>query len=72
MSDEEVIAASTQRVSTDVEKLTRRNMKECVSEHIQMLCMEDTAFARLTMHPKKEHDPLFPVHQPKGMGLCAG
>ena len=53
MSDEEVIAASTQRVSTDVEKLTRRNMKECVSEHIQMLCMEDTAFARLTMHPKK-------------------
>lgn len=33
MSDEEVIAASTQRVSTDVEKLTRRNMKECVSEH---------------------------------------
>lgn len=36
MSDEEVIAASTQRVSTDVEKLTRRNMKECVSEHIQM------------------------------------
>ena len=43
MSDEEVIAASTQRVSTDVEKLTRRNMKECVSEHIQMLCMEDTA-----------------------------
>lgn len=53
MSDEEVIAASTQRVSTDVEKLTRRNMKECVSEHIQMLCIEDTAFARLTMHPKK-------------------
>lgn len=40
MSDEEVIAASTQRVSTDVEKLTRRNMKECVSEHIQMLCIE--------------------------------
>ena len=39
MSDEEVIAASTQRVSTDVEKLTRRNMKECVSEHIQMLCI---------------------------------
>lgn len=36
MSDEEVIAASTQRVSTDVEKLTRRNMKECVSEHIQI------------------------------------
>ena len=32
MSDEEVIAASTQRVSTDVEKLTRRNMKECVSD----------------------------------------
>lgn len=53
MSDDEVIAASTQRVITDVEKLTRRNMKECVSEHIQMLCLEDMEFARLTMHPKK-------------------
>lgn len=37
----------------DTEKLTRRNMKECVSEYIQTLCFEDVAFARLTMQPKK-------------------
>ena len=53
MSDEDVVEASTKRVMTDMEKLTRRNMKECVSEHIQMLCIEDAEFARMTMHPKK-------------------
>ena len=53
MSDDEVVAASMQRVSGDVEKLTRRNMKECVSEYIQTKCLEDPAFARLTMHPRK-------------------
>lgn len=53
MSDEEVLAASMRRVSTDTEKLTRRNMKECVAEYIQTKCLEDPAFARLTMHPKK-------------------
>jgi len=51
MSDDEVVSASMQRVSKDVEKLTRRNMKECVSEYIQTLCLDDPAFARLTMHP---------------------
>lgn len=71
MSDEEVIAASTQRVSTDVEKLTRRNMKECVSEHIQMLCMEDTAFARLTMHPKKNMIRCFQyINRNRAMANC--
>jgi len=53
MSDADIIAASTQRISLDVERITRRNMKECVSEHIQDLCRKDPAFARLTMHPKK-------------------
>ena len=53
MSDDEVVSASMQRVSKDVEKLTRRNMKECVSEYIQTLCLSDPSFARLTMHPKK-------------------
>lgn len=53
MSDADIIAASTKRISTDVERITRRNMKECVSEHIQDLCRKDPAFARLTMHPKK-------------------
>lgn len=53
MSNEELMAASTQRVGTDIEKLTRRNMKECVAEHIQTLCLDDLAFARKVMHPRK-------------------
>ena len=53
MNEEELTAASTKRVGTDTEKLTRRNMKESVSEYIQTLCFEDTEFARLTLHPEK-------------------
>ncbi len=53
MSDEDVVAASTQRVSADTEKLTRRSMKDCVSEHVQAMCRQDPAFARRTMHPRK-------------------
>ncbi len=53
MSDEDAVAASVKRISTETERLTRRNMKECVSEHIQSLCKKDTAFARKTMHPRK-------------------
>lgn len=53
MSDADIIAESTRRISTDVERITRRNLKECVSEHIQDLCRKDTAFARLTLHPRK-------------------
>jgi hypothetical protein len=53
MSDDEVVNASMQRVSADTEKLTRRNMKECVAEIIQTKCLEDVAFARLTMNPRK-------------------
>ncbi len=53
MSDSDIIAASTKRISTDVERITRRNMKECVAEHVQGLCRKDPAFARLTMHPHK-------------------
>lgn len=53
MSDSDIIAASTKRISTDVERITRRNMKECVAEHIQNLCRKDPAFARKTMHPGK-------------------
>lgn len=53
MSNEEVMAASMQRISSDTERLTRRNMKEFVSEYIQTKCLDDPAFARLTLHPKK-------------------
>ena len=53
MSDEDAIAVAVKRISTETERLTRRNMKECVAEHIQELCRKDTAFARKTMHPRK-------------------
>lgn len=53
MSDSDVMSASTERVRKDVERLTRRNMKECVSEHLQNLCRKDPVFARKTMLPQK-------------------
>ncbi len=59
MSDSDIIAASTKRISTDVERITRRNLKECVAEHVQDLCRKDPAFARLTMHPHKSMSHCF-------------
>lgn len=53
MSDDEVAMAAMNKVGADAEKLTRRNMKECVTEHIQTLCLADPAFARLAQHPRK-------------------
>ena len=53
MNDEELTAESMKRVGTDTEKLTRRNMKECVAEYIQTLCLEDPAFAIQVMLPQK-------------------
>lgn len=53
MSEEEIVQKSMQRISTDTEKLTRRNMKDCVAEYIQTLCLEDIEFARMTMDPRK-------------------
>ena len=53
MSDEEVMMESMERVGKDTEKLTRRNMKECVSEFVQTKCLENPAFARSALHPKK-------------------
>lgn len=53
MSDDDVMMASMKRVGDDTERLTRRNMKHAVTEHIQTKCLEDLTFARLTMHPRK-------------------
>lgn len=53
MSDDAVMLASAQRVNRYTEKITRRNMKDCVSEVIQTKCLDDPAFARLVMHPRK-------------------
>ena len=53
MSPAELLKAAAKRVSADMEKLTRRNMKESVAEFIQTRCIDDLDFARLTMHPRK-------------------
>ena len=53
MSPAELLKAAAGRVSADTEKLTRRNMKESVAEYVQTKCIDDLAFARLTMHPRK-------------------
>ena len=53
MSDDEAMIASTKRVSADTEKITRRNMKECVAEVIQTKCLEDPSCARKTLNPQK-------------------
>lgn len=53
MSAGEIAAASAERISADTERLTRRNMKDCVSEHIQAMCRENPDFARQVLHPRK-------------------
>lgn len=53
VSDEELATASMGRVGKDAERITRRNMKNCVTEHIQTKCLEDMDFARQVMHPRK-------------------
>lgn len=53
MSEEELVKKSMERISADTEKLTRRNMKDCVAEYIQTLCLEDPEFARMVLEPRK-------------------
>ena len=53
MSETELIKASMERMKKETERLTRRNLKECVSEYVQTLCLSDPAFARMVMHPRK-------------------
>ena len=53
MSDDEVMMASAKRVGTDTEKITRRNMKDCVSEVIQTKCLEDPPLPDWSCSPAK-------------------
>ena len=53
LDDEALAAASSKRVGDDAERLTRRNMKQCVTEMIQIFCHEDLDLARQVMHPRK-------------------
>lgn len=53
LDDDALVAASIKRLGDDAERLTRRNMKQCVTEYVQTLCLEDLSFARQAMHPRK-------------------
>ena len=53
MSDDDIMKASIKKTGDDIERLTRRNMKLCVNEYIQTLCLDNPEFARKTMHPNK-------------------
>ncbi len=50
---EQLTEKSLKRIGDMTERLTRRNMKECVKEHLQMLCYENEKLARNAVHPKK-------------------
>lgn len=53
MDDDALAAASSKRVGDESERLTRRNMKQCVTEMIQAYCFEDIELAKQVMHPRK-------------------
>ena len=53
LADDAVMSEAMSRVSKGFEQLTRRNMKDCVSEYIQTACIGDPAFARNVMNPVK-------------------
>ena len=53
MDDDQLLQASVKRLGDDAERVTRRNMKQCVTEYIQTHCYEDMDFARQVMHPRK-------------------
>lgn len=53
MSDADAAAASTECIRLAIERITRRNMKECVAGHIQEICQKDPGFSRCVMHPRK-------------------
>lgn len=53
LSDDAVMEESSARVSKGFEQLTRRNMKDMVSEYVQTMCFSDPAFARNVMNPLK-------------------
>ena len=53
LDDDALVSASVKRVGDDAERLTRRNMKQCVTEMIQAMCFEDMDLAKQIMHPRK-------------------
>jgi len=44
---------SIKKLNLEIERLTRRNMKICVADHLESLCLSNPDFARKLMHPRK-------------------
>lgn len=53
MGDDEVMMASMKRVGDDAERLTRRNMKQCVTEHIQTKCLSEPSLPGRSCTPAR-------------------
>ena len=53
MNDAEAVEASTKRIQAEIENITRKNMKECVAEHLAGLCAKDPLFAHKVVQPGK-------------------
>ena len=53
VDDDTLRAISAKRLGDDAERVTRRNMKQCVTAYVQELCQKDLDFARQVMHPRK-------------------
>ena len=53
LSDDAVMVEAMKRVSKGFEQLTRRSMKDMVSEFVQTVCLSDPEFSRRAMDPKK-------------------
>lgn len=53
LSDDAVMQEAMDRVSKGFEQLTRRNMKDMVSEYVQAMCVSDPVFGRSVMNPVK-------------------
>lgn len=53
LPDDAAIQEAMSRVSKGFEQLTRRNMKDCVSEYVQTMCVSDPVFSRKVMNPVK-------------------
>ena len=53
ISDDVIGDNSVKKLKFDIERLTRRNMKICVADHLESLCLSNPDFARKLMHPRK-------------------
>lgn len=69
VTDDQLTEISLKRIGDMTERLTRRNMKECIREHLQMLCYENMNLARNAMHPKKSMINCFKYINRKAAGI---